>query len=271
MAANAHQQKRRDAFGRSVLTPARRNALAFIAIATLLAVWWALTASGLVGKVLLPGPMEVVSAFYRSLTDGSLAKHVGVSLLRVLEGFLLALFLAVPVGVLMGTFATARGLVDPLVELLRPIPPIAMIPLAILWFGIGELSKVLIIAYGAFFPILINTIAGFQEVDRTHIRAAQTLGASRFHIFRDVVLRSAYPFIVVGARLGMGMAFIVLVAAELIASEAGLGYLINDGRYNFRTEQIFLGMACIGVLGFLLNKALLELERHLLKWKYVGQ
>ena len=198
-------------------------------------------------------------------------KHVGVSLLRVIEGFLLALVIAVPIGIFMGSSPTARGLIDPLVELLRPIPPIAMIPLAILWFGIEELSKVLIIAYGAFFPILVNTMAGFQEVDRTHIRAAQTLGASRVHIFRDVILRSAYPFIVVGARLGMGMAFIVLVAAELIASNAGLGYLINDGRYNFRTEQVFLGMACIGVLGFVLNKALIELERYLLKWKYLGQ
>ena len=267
MAATTQQQTRRDAFGRVALTSARRNVLAVVAIATVLAVWWAVTASGLVGKVLLPPPLEVLTSFYQAAMDGSLAKHVGVSFLRVIEGFALALALAVPVGVLMGSFAVARGLIDPLVELLRPIPPIAMIPLAILWFGIGELSKVLIIAYGAFFPILINTIAGFQEVDRTHIRAAQTLGATRFHIFRDVVLRSAYPFIVVGARLGMGMAFIVLVAAELIASEAGLGYLINDGRYNFRTEQIFLGMACIGVLGFVLNKALVELERHLLRWK----
>jgi ABC-type nitrate/sulfonate/bicarbonate transport system permease component len=171
----------------------------------------------------------------------------------------------------MGSSSIARGLLDPLVELLRPIPPIAMIPLAILWFGIDELSKVLIIAYGAFFPVLLNTMAGFQEVDRTHIRAAQTLGATRARIFRDVVLRSAYPFIIVGARLGMGMAFIVLVAAELIASDAGLGYLINDGRYNFRTEQIFLGMACIGVIGFALNKMLMYAERRLLKWKYVGQ
>jgi ABC-type nitrate/sulfonate/bicarbonate transport system permease component len=126
---------------------------------------------------------------------------------------------------------------------------------------------VFIIAYGAFFPILVNTMAGFREVDRVHVRAAQVLGAKRWHIFRDVVLRSAFPFIVVGARVGMGMAFIVLVAAELIASSAGLGFMISDARYNFRTDQIFLGMACIGVLGFGLNKLLLEIERHLLSWK----
>ena len=139
--------------------------------------------------------------------------------------------------------------------------------LAILWFGIDELSKVFIIAYGAFFPILVNTLAGFREVDRVQVRAAQVLGAGRYEVFRDVVLRSAFPFMVVGARLGMSMAFIVLVAAELIASSAGLGFLISDARYNFRTDQIFLGMACIGALGFLLNTVLLRIERRLLRWR----
>lgn len=263
-------QARRDVLGGVHLTPAQRGALAVISIVGAVLLWWVVTALGLVGHVLLPSPLEVMTAIARSIADGSLARHVGISLLRVLEGFLLALAIAVPVGMIMGSSQVARGLVEPIVELLRPIPPIAMIPIAILWFGIEELSKVLIIAYGAFFPILLNTVAGFQEVDRTHVRAAQTLGASRLQIFRDVVLRSAYPFIVVGARLGMGMAFIVLVAAELIASSAGLGYLINDGRYAFRTDQIFLGMVSIGVLGYVLNKGLLEAERRLLKWKHVG-
>lgn len=271
MASTSSIQHHRDIFGGIALTKMKRNLLAVISIAGLLCLWWLLTALGWVEKVLLPPPSEVLGTLVRTTADGSLAKHVGISLLRVVEGFCISVVIAVPIGIVMGSSTVARGLIEPVVELLRPIPPIAMIPLAILWFGIEELSKVLIIAYGAFFPILINTIAGFHEVDRTHIRAAQALGASRLQIFRDVVLRSAYPFIVVGARLGMGMAFIVLVAAELIASDAGLGYLINDGRYNFQTDQIFLGMACIGVLGFLLNKALLEAERHLLKWKYVGQ
>ena len=113
----------------------------------------------------------------------------------------------------------------------------------------------------------MNTLAGFREVDRVQVRAAQALGANRMHVFRDVVLRSAFPFMIVGARLGMSMAFIVLVAAELIASSAGLGFMISDARYNFRTDQMFLGMACIGVLGFALNTLLLRLERSLLKWK----
>jgi ABC-type nitrate/sulfonate/bicarbonate transport system permease component len=270
MAKTDYRPPVRDATGKPELTKLQRNLLAVAALAALLLLWWTASVTGLMSSVLLPSPSEVAKAFIVSLGDGSLARNVGVSLLRVIEGFSLALISAVPVGILMGSSQIARGLIEPIVELFRPIPPIAVIPLVILWFGIDELSKILVIAYGAFFPILVNTVAGFKEVDRTHIRAAQTLGAKRVEIFRDVILPSAFPFIVVGARLGMSMAFIVLVAAELIASSAGLGYLINDARYNFRTDQIFLGIACIGILGFLLNKTLLEIERHLLKWKTVG-
>lgn len=258
---------RTDALGARLLTPGQRTLLATASIIGALVLWGAFTVSGWVDRVLLPSPLDVLTSFVDGLRDGSLLRHVGASLLRVIEGFGIALVIAVPLGIAMGVSRVVRGLVEPPLELLRPIPPIALIPLAILWFGIEELSKVLIIAYGAFFPILLNTMAGFREVDPVHVRAAQVLGAKRRHVFRDVVLRSAFPFIVVGARVGMGMAFIVLVAAELIASSAGLGFLISDARYNFRTDQMFLGMAMIGILGFALNKALLEVERRLLKWK----
>lgn len=260
-------ERRADVLGRRRLSRRQELMLAVAAIAGVLAAWAVLTGFGLVSPVLLPQPSEVLAAFWQMLAGGALLGHIGASLMRVVEGFLLALLIAVPTGVLMGNSAVFRGLAEPLVELLRPIPPIAVIPLAILWFGIGEVSKVFIIAYGAFFPILVNTMAGFSEVDPVLVRAAQTLGASRYQIFRDVVLRSAFPFIVVGARLGMGMAFIVLVAAELIASSEGLGYLINDARYTFRTDLMFLGMAMIGLLGFALNKLLIAIERRVLRWR----
>jgi ABC-type nitrate/sulfonate/bicarbonate transport system permease component len=256
-----------DALGNRRFTDLQRNALAVASVVAAVAIWALVTRARWVDPILLPSPADVAKAFTASVADGSLQKHVAVSLLRVVEGFAIAMIIAVPLGILMGVSRLARGIVEPLLELLRPIPPIAVIPLAILWFGIDELSKVFIIAYGAFFPILVNTMAGFNEVDRVHVRAAQALGAKRYHVFRDVVLRSAFPFIIVGARVGMGMAFIVLVAAELIASSRGLGFLISDARYNFRTDQIFLGMACIGVLGFVLNKMLLEVERRLVRWK----
>ncbi len=258
---------RTDALGARPLTRRGRTTLTIVSLVGTLALWALVTGAGWVDRILLPSPLEVLRALTASVQDGSLLRHITASLLRVLEGFLVALVVAVPLGIAMGVSHVVRGLVEPLLELLRPIPPIALIPLAILWFGIDELSKVFIIAYGAFFPILLNTMAGFREVDPVQVRAAQVLGAKRYHVFRDVVLRSAFPFIVVGARVGMGMAFIVLVAAELIASSVGLGFLISDARYNFRTDQMFLGMACIGVLGFLLNKLLLETERRLLKWK----
>jgi ABC-type nitrate/sulfonate/bicarbonate transport system permease component len=244
--------------------------LAVAALLAAFAIWWVIGRTGLVNPILFPPPLEVLNSFVALVRDGSLLRDIAVSLLRVVEGFLLALALALPLGMLMGIFPVVRGVLEPLLELVRPIPPIAVIPLAMLWFGIGELSKVMIIMYGAFFPILVNTMAGFAEVDPVHIRAAETLGASRPQIFRDVVMRAAFPYMVVGARLGMGMAFIVLVAAELIASSVGLGYLINDARYRFRTDQMLVGMVCIGVLGFLLNKILLDVDRRVVRWKERG-
>jgi len=255
------------ALGTRVLTRRERYALGTVSLLAIIAIWQFATGMGWINPVLLPSPLEIVKALIASVEDGTLFVNILASLLRVVEGFLVAFVVAVPLGVAMGLSRLTEGLVDPLLELLRPIPPIAVIPLAILWFGIGEFSKVWIIAYGAFFPILVNTMAGFREVERVHVRAAQALGANRFQIFRDVVLRSALPFVIVGARLGMSMAFIVLVAAELIASSSGLGFMISDARYKFRTDQIFLGMACIGVLGFGLNMILLATERRLLKWK----
>jgi ABC-type nitrate/sulfonate/bicarbonate transport system permease component len=249
------------------LTARERRALAMTAIALALGAWAVVSGLRLVNPVLFPAPLQVFQSFVDLMRDGSLPRDVAASLLRVVQGFLLALAVALPIGVVMGISPVARGLLEPLLELIRPIPPIAIIPIAMLWFGIGEFSKIFIIMYGAFFPILVNTMAGFAEVDPIHIRAAQTLGATRWHVFRDVIIRSAFPYMVVGARLGMGMAFIVLVAAELIASSVGLGYLINDARYRFRTDQILLGMACIGILGFLLNKLLLEADRRIVKWK----
>ena len=240
--------QRSDALGGVLLSKRQRQGLAGMAIFGALALWWLIASAGLVNPVLLPAPGEVFDSLVALTLDGTLPNHIRASLVRVVEGFLMALAVALPVGVAMGMSQIVRGVLEPILELIRPIPPIAVIPLAMLWFGIDEFSKIFIIMYGAFFPILINTMAGFAEVDPIHVRAVQTLGATRREIFRDVIIRSAVPYMVVGARLGMGMAFIVLVAAELIASSEGLGYLINDARYRFRTEEIFLGMACIGVL-----------------------
>ena len=267
MKRTAKVRRRRSEFLSTQGSSRYRGMLALISVAFVVFAWS--LASGLrwVNPVLMPSPFDVARAAAAAIADGSLVHNTLASLRRVLEGFAVAMLVAVPLGAFMGISRTLRGLVEPLIELLRPVPPIAFIPLAILWFGIGELSKVMIIAYGAFFPIFVNTMSGFRDVDRVHVRAAQTLGAGRYRLFMDVVLPSAFPQIVTGARLGMGMAFIVLVAAELVASSEGLGYLINDARFSFRTDQIFVGIITIGLLGLLLNRGLLETERRLLHWR----
>ncbi len=256
-------------FGGAPMSRLWRAALSVISIGAILAIWAELSRFGILSSALVPSPADVARAAAAAISDGSLLKNAAVSLTRVLSGFVIAMIVAIPLGMVMGTSRTIQGLIEPLIELLRPVPPIAFIPLAIIWFGIGETSKVMIIAYGAFFPIFVNTISGFRDVDRVHIRAARTLGAMRYEIFRDVILPSAFPQIVTGARLGMGMAFIVLVAAELVASSTGLGYLINDARISFRTDEIFVGICTIGILGLALNKGLLEIERFLVRWKYL--
>ena len=156
-------------------------------------IWWLITKFRMVEPVLLVSPIEVLKSAISLTLDGSLPVDVAVSLARVLQGFLIGFFMALPIGMFMGLSQTISSIVDPIVELLRPIPPIAWIPLAILWFGIGETSKIFIIAYGAFFPIMINTMAGFRAIDPIHILAAKTLGATKLQIFRNVMIKSAFP------------------------------------------------------------------------------
>jgi ABC-type nitrate/sulfonate/bicarbonate transport system permease component len=240
-----------------------------ISVSIVLIVWQFLSGTGKVNALLLPSPLSVFQAAVKLMADGTLPVDTAVSLGRVLAGFVVAFCVAVPLGVLMGTWWVVKDSVTPLVEIIRPVPPIAVIPVAMLWLGIGEPSKIFLIAYGAFFPILLNTIAGFRAIDPIHIRAVESLGAKRWDVVRHVVILSAFPHIVVGARLGMAMGFIVLVAAELIAADSGLGFLIQDARQHFMTDQIFVGIIAIGIIGFALNQTLLVVERWIVPWRYL--
>lgn len=240
-----------------------------ISVAIVIGLWEFLSATGRVNALLLPTPVAVFQAAVMMTQNGTLPIDTAVSLGRVLVGFLAALVIAVPLGVLMGLSRVVYDAINPLIEVVRPVPPIAIIPIAMLWFGIGESSKIFLIAYGAFFPILLNTIAGFRAIDPVHIRAVQSLGATRWQVIRHVVMLSAFPYIVVGARLGMAMGFIVLVAAELIAADAGLGFLIQDARQHFMTDQIFVGIIAIGIVGLILNQSLLVLEQRIVPWRFI--
>jgi len=250
--------------------PQRRNrygAISILSLAAGLALWWGSVAGGLANPVLLPSPPDVVKAIIEMALDGSLFADIGVSLGRALGGFLMAAAIGIPLGILGGRSARLAAAVDPWIELRRPVPPIAFLPLVVLWFGIGEFSKLVVVCYGALFPILINSVHGVRSVDNALLRAARALGAGNKQIFYLVVVPAATPSIVTGLRLGAGMAIFVLVAAELLGSSAGLGWLIMDSREHFFTDRIMVGIIALGLIGYLINRSLLALERHLLRWR----
>jgi ABC-type nitrate/sulfonate/bicarbonate transport system permease component len=250
--------------------PSRRHhltAISVLSIAAGLALWWGSVALGLANPVLLPSPADVVKAIVEMSLDGSLFVDIGVSLGRALGGFLIAAAIGVPLGILVGRSARLAAAIDPWIELLRPVPPIAFLPLVVLWFGIGEFSKLVVVSYGALFPILINSVHGVRAVDNGLVRAARALGAGNRQIFYLVVLPSATPSIVTGLRLGAGMAIFVLVAAELLGSSAGLGWLIMDSREHFFTDRIMVGIIALGLVGYLVNRGLIAIERRLLRWR----
>jgi NitT/TauT family transport system permease protein len=248
-----------------------------------LALWQGLVVSGVVSPQILPSPLAVFrkwieylsphepfdparSGYFAWLVSGELLHDAYASLHRVLSGFLLGAALALPLGLFMGASDTVYRLCNPLVQVLRPIPPIAFIPLAILWFGLGNPPAVFLITIGAFFPVLMNTIAGVRHVDAIYIRAAQSLGAGRRTLFLRVMLPAASPYILAGARIGIGTAFIVVIVAEMIAVNSGLGYRILEAREFFWSDKIIAGMITIGMLGLAIDTGMNRLNSYLLKW-----
>jgi len=216
--------------------------------------------------LLFPPPSHVVRTMGRLLATGDLFIHIGSSLRRVCVGYLMAAVMAIPLGVAIGWWKRVEILVDPLVHLFRPIPPLAWIPLSILWFGIGDAQNEFIIWLCAFFPILLNTTAGVKAIDPLHVRAALCLGATRMALFRRIILNGALPSIVTGLRIGLGIGWMGLVAAELVAAPSGLGYLISDARSLLATDVVVVGMATIGILGLLIDMAMRWVAKALLPW-----
>lgn len=217
--------------------------------------------------ILLPTPHEVLEAAIKLTFSGELPRDIAASFNRVILGFLVAAVLGVGLGTLIGRSRTIEKLLEPALELMRPIPPLAFLPVFVLWFGIGESSKVAFITYSAFFPIFTTTNEGIKYVDILLIRAAQTLGASEAQIFRSVVLPAALPSIITGLRVGFAQCLFVIVAAEFIAADSGLGFLINDSRSFFLMSNMLVGAATIGLVGFVFNSLLRQLEARLLRWR----
>ncbi|WP_217169080.1 ABC transporter permease [Streptomyces sp. AC512_CC834] len=238
-------------------------ALNAVSVALGIAIWWILASAGLE----LPTPPQVVSRAGTLIGDGTLADDALASLRRVLIGFSLGTAVAVPVGFLMGWYGILRGLIEPWIQFFRTIPPLAIIPLAVVAMGIDETPKIFVIFLAAFLACVISTFQGVVNVDRTLINAARVLGAGDATIFARVVVPASTPFILVGMRVGLGSAWATLVAAELIAAQEGLGHRMQYAQLYYDLPTIFVGLISIGILGLLMDRVLLLAERRLTRWQ----
>jgi len=243
-------------------------------IITILLLWQLLSSLNIISQNIIPSPWKVALSIKALATLGlpqgyKLITHILESLYRVFWGFIIAILIAVPLGIFMGWSKILREILNPLIEMIRPIPPLAWIPIAILWFGIGIKSAAFIIFLGAFFPILLSTISGVLSVDTVLIEASLTLGARRSDIYRKILIPAATPSIYTGLRIGMGIAWMTLIAAEFtgVKSGYGLGYMIMVARDIQRPDHIVAGMVTIGIIGYLLDTCLRFLERRILRWR----
>ncbi|MED5618459.1 ABC transporter permease [Ideonella sp. BN130291] len=240
-----------------------------LVLAALIAGWWAAVVA--TQSVIFPTPAQVVTGTLELVEDGTLWEHIGASLMRVGLGFGLATLVAVPLGLWMGWVAGAYRTLNPVFQMLRPISPIAWIPIAILWFGVGDVSPIFLIFISSVFPMVLQTTAGVHTIERRYLRAATNFGVSRGTLFRQIVIPAVLPEIIVGMRIGIGVAWLVVVAAEMIALRSGLGYLIMDSRNaGNRYDLVIASMIIIGAIGLLLDSGTRLLERlKIVRWRYV--
>jgi ABC-type nitrate/sulfonate/bicarbonate transport system permease component len=252
--------------------PARAMRLKLIAIVAFVALWsvvaGAVVVLQLFNPIFFPGPWVVVGELVTLAGKGQLWTHMAATLQRVAIGFSTGALLAIALGLPCGHFRRLRNVVEPVVELLRPIPPLAMLPLFIVWVGIGEGSKVGFITYATFFPMFLTTVHAVSRLDPLLMRAAQSLGATPWPLFFRVILPAALPEMLTGIRLGIALSFFVIVIAEFIGAESGLGYLINDGRNFFLVPQMLGAAVLLGLLGYAGNALVRLAERRFLRWQH---
>ena len=229
-------------------------------------VWEASSRTGLISNRLIPAPSHVAEAAWELIDDGTLFRDIYWSGRRALVGMLTGSLLAILVGLFTGRVLFVRLLLEPVIQVLRPIPGIAWIPFAILWFGVGEVPKLFIISLGVFFPVWLATHVGVMATRSQYVEAAQSLGLGKRELFYRVVLPAALPSIVTGLRQGLAIAFILVVAAELTGASSGLGNLISQSHLTFRTDRMLVGLALLGVLGALVDFGFSRLARWLVHW-----
>jgi sulfonate transport system permease protein len=239
---------------------------AIIPVSTI-ALWQLASSSGLISSEFLPSPLSIFGAFADLAVTGGLTHHLGVSIGRAGIGFLIGGILGLLFGVLTGLFRSAEYLLDPSVQVLRLVPHLAIAPLIILWFGFGEVSKVVIIISGSFFPLYINTFMSIRNVDNKLLEVTRVLGFSPYQTLRRLIIPAALPGILLGLRLSLAVAWISLVVAELIGSQSGVGFLINEAKQNSNTEVIFVGIIIFAVVGKLIDSVFRVIERKFLVWR----
>jgi NitT/TauT family transport system permease protein len=258
---------------RGAAVPRRRVlALRVGAVLAFLALWSVASAAvvwlALFNPLFLAGPWLVLGKIVQLAASGQLWGHVAATVERVLIGFGGGAALGIVLGLPAGYFRRVGAVLEPVVEILRPIPPLAMLPLFIVWVGIGEPSKIAFITYATFFPVFLTTVHAVQQVDPLLVRAAASLGARRWQLFSRVILPAALPEMLTGIRLGVALAFFVIVISEFIGAEQGLGYLINDGRNFFLVPQMLGAAIVLGLLGYASNALVAALERRWLRWEH---
>ena len=242
-----------------------------VSIAAMLLLWWLATHLGWIKPLFLPKPETIFVAF-RDAISGDLDNHtLGVhflwSLGRVFAAFVLAVLTGIPVGIAMGVSRIARGLLDPPIEFYRPLPPLAYLPLMIIWFGIGEMAKIILLYLSIFAPVALAARAGVRSVSQEQIQAARSMGASDWQVVRHVIIPSALPEILVGLRIGMGVGWTTLVAAEMVAADAGLGKMVFNASNFLRTDVVILGILLIGIVAFAFELLMRWIERIAVPWK----
>lgn len=239
----------------------------FLAPVLLLCVWQLVCVKEIFSPYLLPSPSKVFEAFLEVSANGVLAKHLAVSLKRVILGFLISVCLAIPLGILCGQSRIFKNYFWPSLEFLRHVPPLACVPLIILWAGIGEASKLTIIVLASFFPLFLNTYSGIANVDIKLLEVGKSLNFTKQEIIRHIRIPAALEAITVGMQLSLGYSWRALIGAELIAASAGIGYLILDAEEMSRPDIVLVGMLAIGIIGSIIDYVFLEIIKKAFPWQ----
>lgn len=240
-----------------------------IGVGLLLALWQAVVSAGLYEESLLPSPGTVWQAIVSMIRDGTLAEHLGVSLYRFAAGYILASATAIVLGLILGRLPALWGIIDPIVQVVRPVSPIAWSPFIVLWFGIGDVPAIVIIFLAAFFPVLLSTVSAVRKVDATYLKVAQNFEIGGWRLFAKILFPAVFPYIANGLHIAIGTSWIFLVSGEMVGAQSGLGFLIVDARNQLRLDLVLAGIVFIGLFGLLLDR-LVRVAEHWIQRQWGG-